>query len=94
MSMSEISRRRIAKWIESAKPLDEVPVWTETRQAIDFGDHTYIIQNGQIFQCAHCGTFDPEWNATEVLAYFRENFGIKPYTIEVVCSVAAVKQVK
>jgi hypothetical protein len=74
--------------MESSEPIKQRPVWTETRLAIDFGEHTYIIANGQIFQCAHCGHFDPEWSATEVLDFFRENFGIKPREIEVTCSVA------
>lgn len=92
MTNSDITRRRVAKWIEQAKPISEKPVWAEFRQAIDFGGHTYIIQNGQIFQCAHCGHYDPEWSATEVLEFFKEKFGIKPYDIEVSCSVAVVKK--
>lgn len=87
-SLSDITRKRIAKWISSAKPLDSSPTWTERRLAIDIGGHTYIVTNGQVFQCAHCGTFDPEWSATEVLTYFKDNFGIKPYEIEVTCTVA------
>lgn len=90
VSLTDITRKRIAKWIETAKPVQTNPTWTERRQAIDFGGHTYIINNGQVFQCAHCGTFDPEWNATEVLSFFQETFGIKSYDIEVVCSVAVV----
>lgn len=86
-SPSDATRKRITKWIESAKPVDTNPVWTEKRLAIDFGGHTFIITNGQIFQCAHCGHYDPEWNATEVLTFFSENFGVKPYEIEVTCSV-------
>lgn len=87
---AEITRRRVTKWIETAKPITAQPVWTETRLAIDFGGHTYIVNNGQIFQCAHCGHYDPEWSATEVLTFFAETFGIKPYEIDVVCTVAKV----
>jgi len=88
-NFSEITRKRIAKWIESAKPAKSE--WTERRQAIVFGGHTYILSNGQVFQCAHCGHYDPEWNVTEVLAFFKSNFNIDPIEIEVTCSVAAVK---
>ena len=89
---SDATRKRIAKWIESAKAIDTNPVWTEKRLAIDFGGHTYIVNNGQVFQCAHCGTFDPEWNATEVLAFFRDNFNIKEYEIMVTCTVAVAAE--
>lgn len=84
---SEATRKRIAKWMMSATPVDTQPVWIEHRQAIDFGGHTFIITNGQVFQCAHCGHYDPEWNATEVLQYFA-SLGIKPYDIAITCSVA------
>jgi hypothetical protein len=89
--LSDITRRRVAKWMNTAKNLDEQPEWTEVRQAIDIGGHTYIVNNGQIYQCAHCGHFDPEWNATEVITYFKETFGAQPYEIRVVCSVAKEK---
>lgn len=89
LSPTDVTRKRIAKWIESATPLSETTTWVETRLAIDFGGHTYIVNNGQIFQCAHCGHYDPEWSASEVLEYFKQ-FGIKPYEIEVSCSVAVV----
>lgn len=89
-AFSDIARKRVAKWISTAKPISENPTWIEQRLAIDFGGHTYVINNGQIFQCGHCGHYDPEWNVTEVLAYFKDNFGIKPYAIEVTCSVAVV----
>jgi hypothetical protein len=88
LTPSDISRQRLANWIESARPIATHPTWIEKRQAIDFGGHTYVVSNGQVFQCAHCGHFDPKWNATEVLTYFKDNFGIKPYDIEVTCSVA------
>jgi len=87
---SDIARKRFAKWMISTKSIQTNPVWTEKRLAIDFGEHTYIIGNGQIFQCAHCGAFDPEWSATEVLTFFKDNLGIRPYEIEVVCSVAVL----
>lgn len=92
MNIPEITRKRIAKWMNSATPIKENPTWTEKRLVIDFGEHTYIVANGQVFQCGHCGQYDPEWSAGEVLSYFRENFGIKPYEIEVTCSVAAVEK--
>ena len=78
---SELTRKRIAKWIDSATPVTAQPTWTEQRLAIDFGGHTYIVNNGQIFQCAHCGHYDPEWNATEVLTWFKDVMGVKPYEI-------------
>jgi hypothetical protein len=94
MSPSDLTRVRINRWIEQAKPLALNPVWTETRLVIDYAGHTFIVANGQIFQCAHCGHYDPEWNATEVLTYFKDVLGIKPYEIEVTCSVALAKDEK
>jgi hypothetical protein len=88
LSPTEITRKRVAKWVMETQPVTASTVWTETRLAIDFGGHTYLIQDGQIFQCAHCGHYDPEWKASEVLTFFRDNFGIKPYEIQVNCSVA------
>jgi hypothetical protein len=90
VSPSDLTRIRVNRWIESAKSLETNPTWTETRLVIDFGGHTFPVTNGQIYQCAHCGHFDPEWNATEVLTFFKDNFGIKPYEIEVTCSVAVI----
>jgi hypothetical protein len=90
-SHSDISAKRVAKWISESKPVSAEPIWQESRLAIDFGGHTYIITNGQIFQCAHCGTYDPQWNATEVVTYFRDKFGIKPYTIQVTCSITVAE---
>jgi hypothetical protein len=87
---SEITKQRISKWMVNAKPIDKTPTWTEKRLAIVFGAHTYIIGNGQIFQCGHCGHYDPEWSATEVISWFKENFNIDPIEIEVTCSVAEV----
>jgi hypothetical protein len=88
---SDISRSRVSKWMVEAKPVDENPTWIETRQAIDFGGHTYIVNDGQVFQCAHCGYFDPDWVATEVLSYFQQ-FGVKSYDIEVECTVKISKK--
>ncbi len=87
-SGSEVDQKRVAKWMLQAKPLDERASWIERRQFIDFGGHTYPLTNGQIFQCAHCGHYDPEWSAVTVLTYFKNNFGIEPYEKDVLCSVA------
>lgn len=81
---SDISKVRVARWLMEAKPV--TPTWTERRLAIEFGGHTYLVVNGQVYQCAHCGHYDPEWSAHEVLSYFEENFGIKPHEIEINCS--------
>jgi hypothetical protein len=83
---SAISAKRVAKWIENAKPLNDNPTWTERRLAIEFGAHTFILGTGQVFQCGHCGYFDPEWSATEVINFFQDKFGIKPHEIEVTCT--------
>jgi len=88
MISSEVTKARVAKWIEQATPVSANPTWTERRLAIDFGGHTYLVVKGQVFQCAHCGHYDPEWKAHEVLAFFEETFGIKPHEIEVTCTVA------
>lgn len=88
---SEVTKARIANWMIEAQPLENNPTWTERRQAIEFGGHTYLVENGQVFQCSHCGHYDPKWSSTEVLRWFEENFGIKPHDIEVTCSVAVVK---
>lgn len=86
---SEVSKTRVTRWLTDAKPIDNA-TWTERRLAIEFGGHTYLVANGQVFQCAHCGHYDPEWKAQEVLNFFEENFGIKPHEIEVTCSFGAV----
>jgi len=88
---SEVAKKRINKWIMETQPVDIKQTWTERRLAIDFGGHTFIVTNGQIYQCVHCGVFDPEWNATEILTFFKDNFGIKPRGIDIVCSVAVVQ---
>lgn len=81
---TEVTRKRIAKWFMQAQPVEN-KTWTERRQAIVFGGHTYLVDNGQVFQCAHCGTYDPAWSSVEVLKYF-EDLGIKPQEIEITCS--------
>jgi hypothetical protein len=88
ISFSAVTQQRISKWIESTKSVNEVSTWTEIRQAIVIGEHTYILSNGQVFQCGHCGRFDPEWSVTEVIAFFKATFNVDPIEIEVTCSVA------
>lgn len=83
---SDVALKRIAQWTMQATPLKPNVTWTERRMAIEFGGHTYLVSNGQVFQCAHCGHYDPEWRATEVLNWFEEIMGIKPHEIEIVCS--------
>ncbi len=85
---SAISQQRVARWIEQAKDVESHPTWTEKRLAIQYADHTYILGSGQVFVCSHCGTYDPEWTATEVIQFFNDVFGIKPTEIEVTVSVA------
>lgn len=89
-SQSEIDRKRVAQWFIQAKPINIAPNWTERRLAIDIGEHTYIVTDGQIFQCAHCGHHDPEWTAAVVLAWVKEVFSVEPYEINIVCSIAEV----
>lgn len=91
ISPEEVTRKRIANWILQASPIDVNIEWTEKRRAIDYGGHTYLVDNGQVFQCAHCGQYDPEWTATEVLIFFKNTFGIEPYEIEVTCTVEIKK---
>jgi|ERR1043165_5569895 hypothetical protein len=86
---TDVAKARLAKWLMKAQPVSPEVTWTERRMAIKFGGHTYLVEKDQIFQCAHCGRFDPQWNTTEVLNFFFENFDVKPEEIEVVCSVAA-----
>ncbi len=85
---SEVTKARVSKWLMEAQPVSKKSTWVERRLAIEFGEHTYILGNSQVFQCAHCGAFDPEWSVTEVLNLFESNFGIKPKEIEIVCTVA------
>jgi hypothetical protein len=84
----EVTKARVAKWMMEAKPVDNTTVWTERRLAIVFGEHTYLVTNGQVFQCAHCGHYDPQWSSTEVMAWFKDNFKIEPIEIEITCTVA------
>lgn len=84
---TDVAKARIAKWFLEAKPIDINPTWTERRQAIEYGGHTYLIANGQIFQCAHCGHYDPQWSVHEVLTFFREVLGVKPTEIEITCTI-------
>jgi hypothetical protein len=86
--LTDAVRKRISKWILNSNPITPNSVWTEHRLAIDIGGATHIISNGQIYQCGKCGHYDPEWSATEVLTYFEELMGIKPYEITVACTVA------
>ncbi len=86
---NKVSQNRVAAWIaESEKFRIDGRTWTETRQAIVFNGHTYLIAKGQVFQCAHCGHYDPDWVAHEVLDYFRDTFGIKPVEVEITCSIS------
>ena len=89
---SDVAKARVAKWLTEAVPVDENPTWVERRLAIEFGGHTFLVVDGQVFQCARCGHYDPAWKSQEVLAFFEENFGIKPHEVEVTCSVAVVKK--
>lgn len=86
LSSDIITQKRITQWLLSAFSVTENKTWTETRQAIQFGGHTYLVSEGQVFQCAHCGHYDPEWKAQEVLKFFEETLGIKPIEITITCS--------
>jgi hypothetical protein len=83
----KITEERIAKWAANAQPITKATLWTEKRLAIAFGGHMYLLANGQVFQCAHCGHYDPEWSAHEVLGFFKEHFGAKLVEIEIECSI-------
>lgn len=85
-TFSDLTRRRIANWVLQAKPVKEKETWKEKRLVIDFQGHTYFVSNDQIFQCAHCGHYDPQWSITEVLAFFKL-MGIKPREVEVTCTI-------
>ena len=89
---SEVTKARVAKWLMETQPTDKKPTWVERRLAIEFGEHTYILGTDQVFQCAHCGRYDPDWTSTMVIKFFEETFGIKPIEIEITCSVAVVKE--
>jgi hypothetical protein len=92
LTSTEVTKARVAKWLMQATPIDKQPTWTERRQAIVFGVHTYILTPDQVFQCAHCGRYDPQYSVTEVITFFDEQFGIKPQEIEVTCSVATISK--
>lgn len=85
---SDVAQSRFTRWLVQAQPIKKETTWTERRMAIEYGGHTYLVENDQIFQCAHCGHYDPQWRTTEILNFFEENFGIKPREIEITCSVA------
>jgi len=87
---SDVEKARFNKWLMQAKPITQQTTWTERRLAIEFEGHVYLVANDQIFQCAHCGHYDPQWSVTGVLNFFEENFGIKPVEIEITCSVAGI----
>ncbi len=84
----KLAKSRVAKWLATEGQNPKVPgvSWTETRQAIVYNGHTYLVSSGQVFQCGHCGHWDPDWVAHEVLGFFKETFGIKPIEIEITCS--------
>jgi hypothetical protein len=88
---SKISQSRVAKWLLAAKPIQPGVTWTEIRQAIVINNHTYLVSSGQVYQCVHCGHYDPDWVAHEVLEYFKINFGVKPIEIEIECSLPATE---
>jgi hypothetical protein len=84
---SKVEQERISNWMMQAQPVDKNSTWTERRMAIDIGGHTYLVVNDQIFQCAHCGRYDPQWSITQVLSFIEETIGAKPYEIEITCSI-------
>lgn len=92
MISSEVEKARVAKWILNATSISKSPTWTEKRLAIEFGGHTYLVTNDQVFQCAHCGHYDPQWSAVGVLSFFEETFGIKPFEIEITCNIVLPKE--
>lgn len=83
---SKVEQNRVSKWLMQAQPVDEVSTWTEKRLVIEFGGHVYLVVDDQVFQCAHCGHHDPQWSSSNVLTWFKEMFGVKPYEIEVTVS--------
>lgn len=86
----EVAQSRISKWLMQATPVTSETSWSERRLAIVYGGHTYLVANEQVFQCAHCGHYDPQWKASTVIAWFEEKLGIKPQEIEVTVTVATV----
>lgn len=89
---ADVAQARVAKWFMEAKPVEQNPTWTERRLAIVFGEHTYLLVADQVFQCNHCGWYDPHKSAQEVIKYFKEKFNISPIEINVTCSVAEVTE--
>jgi hypothetical protein len=85
---SKVSKNRISEWFLQASPVTSESTWTEKRRAVTVGEHTFLVEKEQIFQCLHCGTYDPQWSSVEVLTWLQENFGVKPFDLEVTCSVA------
>lgn len=85
ISFTDVTRRRIARWMMQTKTIEKGDTWKETRLVVDFNGHTYPISNDQIYQCARCGHYDPQWSVTEILA-FLELMGVKPYEVEITCT--------
>jgi hypothetical protein len=85
---SKLAKTRVAKWLATEGQHPKLPgvSWTETRQALIYDGHTYLVSSGQVFQCGHCGHWDPDWVAHEVLDFFKETFGVKPVEIEITCT--------
>jgi hypothetical protein len=84
---SKIAQSRVAKWILGSKPITPETEWIETRQAIIVGECTYLLDKKQVFQCAHCGHYDNDSTATAVIEYYKEQFGISPVEVEVICRI-------
>lgn len=89
---SEVSKNRITKWLMQAEPVKTGSTWTEKRRAITIGEHTFLVEKEQIFQCLHCGTYDPQWSSVEVLTWIEENFGSKPFDLEITCTIETPPQ--
>lgn len=84
---TQVAQARIARWALEAESITDNPTWTERRLVIEFGGSRYLVGKGQVFQCPHCNTFDLEWSGQEVIEFFKEHLGIKPFEIEITCSV-------
>jgi hypothetical protein len=84
----KVAQKKVAGWFASnPQAVTEETKWIEKRLAIVYAGHTYLVQKEQIFQCTHCGHYDPKWDTTEVLRFFREVFGVEPTEIEIECSI-------
>src|SRR4051812_10317216 len=68
---SEVSKKRITEWFAQASPVVPGTTWTEKRRAVTIGEHTFLVEKEQIFQCLHCGTYDPQWSSVEVLTWLE-----------------------